>query len=40
MKRYSVDPRTRKYDKVYGFSSFARKCKKIVIGYRTRCFKN
>ena len=28
MMRYSIEPRTRKYVKGYGFSSFAAKCKK------------
>ena len=32
MKRYSIEPRTRKYVKVYGFLSFARKYKKQLMG--------
>ena len=36
--RYSIEPRTRKYVKGYGFLSFARKYKKTVKGYRTRYF--
>ena len=32
MDRYSVEPRTRKYVKGYGFLSFARKYKKQLLG--------
>ena len=38
MRRYSIEPRTRKYVKGYGFLSFARKYKKTVNGYRTIYF--
>ena len=38
MQRYSIEPRTRKYVKGYGFLSFPRKYKRKIIGYRTRCF--
>ena len=31
MRRYSTEPRTRKYVKEYGFSSFARKYKKQLL---------
>ena len=31
MTRYSIEPRTRKYVKEYGFLSFARKYKKQVL---------
>ena len=31
MQRYSIEPRTRKYIKRYGFSSFARKYKKQLL---------
>ena len=30
---YSMEPRTRKYLKGYGFLSFARKYRKAIIGY-------
>ena len=30
--RYSIEPRTRKHVKGYGFSSFAAKCKKQLLG--------
>ena len=30
----------RKYVKGYGFLSFTRKFKKIINGYRTRCYKH
>ena len=36
MMRYSIEPRTRKYVKGYGFLSFMRKRR---TRYRTRCFK-
>ena len=39
MRRYSIEPRTRKYVKGHGFSLFARKYKKTIIEYRTRFFK-
>ena len=39
MTHYSIEPRTRKYVKGYGFLSLARKYKKNI-GYRTRSFKN
>ena len=32
MARYSIEPRTRKYVKGYGFLPFARKYKKAIIG--------
>ena len=32
MRRYSMEPRTRKYVKGYGFLSFARKYKKQLLG--------
>ena len=31
MRRYSIEPRTRKYVKGYGFLSFARKYKKQLL---------
>ena len=31
MWQYSIEPRTRKYAKEYGFLSFARKCKKQLL---------
>ena len=31
MMWYSIEPRTRKYFKEYGFLSFARKCKNQVL---------
>ena len=31
MRRYSIEPRTRKFMKVYGFLSFARKYKKQLL---------
>ena len=31
MQRYSIEPRTRKYVKGYGFLSFARKYKKKLL---------
>ena len=31
MRRYSIEPRTRKYVKGYGFLSFARKFKKQLL---------
>ena len=40
MTQYSTGPRTRKDIKGYAFVSFARKYKKTIIGYRTRCCKN
>ena len=48
MTRYSVEPRTSKWIKGYGFLSFARtlcnKYRKKIIGYcyrnRTRCYKS
>ena len=40
IRRYSAEPRTRKYVKECGFLSFARKYKKTIIGYRNRFFKN
>ena len=36
MRRYSLEPRTRKYVKRYGYLSFARKYKKTIIGYRSK----
>ena len=32
MQQYSLEPRIRKYGKGYGFSSFARKYKKQLLG--------
>ena len=34
MRRYSIQPRARKYVKRNGFVSFARQCKETIIGYR------
>ena len=31
MRRYLIEPRTRKYIKIYGFLSFARKYKKQLL---------
>ena len=31
MQRYSIEPKTRKYVKGYGFLSFSRKCKKQLL---------
>ena len=39
MQRYSLEPKTINFVEGYGFLSFARKYKKAVIGYRTRCCK-
>ena len=33
MRQYSIEPRTRKYVKGYGFLSFARKHKKQLLDY-------
>ena len=42
--QHSIEPRTRKNVKEYGFLLFARnfsnKYRKKIIGYRARCFKN
>ena len=40
MRQYSIEPRTKKYVKGFGFLSSARKYKEIIIGYKTRCSKN
>ena len=40
MMWYSVEPSTKNYVKGYRFLSFARKCQKTIIGYRTICCKN
>ena len=41
MIQYSIEPKTRKHVKRYGFLSFIRKLKKkTIIGYKTRFFKN
>ena len=36
MRRNSIEPRTRKYVKGYGFLSFARKCKKQSLDTEAR----
>ena len=38
MQRYSIEPRTRKYVKGYGFLSFPKKI--TITGYRARCCNN
>ena len=38
--QYSIEPKTRKYVKGYGYLLFARKYNKKTIGYKTRCCKN
>ena len=40
MQWYLIEPRTRKYAKIDGFLSFARKYKKKLIEYRTGCCRN
>ena len=39
MWQYSIEPRTRKYVREYGFLSFERKYKKTIIGYIIGSFK-
>ena len=39
MRRYSIEPRTRKYVKGYGFLSFARKYKKQLLDTGLDCLK-
>ena len=39
MRRYSIEPRTRKYVKGYGFLSFARKYKKQLLDTGLNAFK-
>ena len=40
MQQYSIEPRTRKYIKGYGFSSFARKYKRQLLDIGLDFFKN
>ena len=40
MRRYSLEPRKRKYFKGYEFLSFARKYEKTIPGYRSKCCEN
>ena len=39
MRRYSIEPRTKKYVKGYGFSSFAKKYKKQFLDARLDALK-
>ena len=40
MRRYSIEPKTRKYVKGYGFLSFARKYKKLLLDTGLDALKN
>ena len=40
MQRDSIEPKTRKYVKGYGFLSLKRKYKRTINGYETRYCKN